>query len=62
MHLVLMDMEFEKIKDNFDIVMVNITDACTHMGKHEDIIWILQEQYHCVISDLHIAGIKQFHR
>ena len=42
--LVLMDMEFEKIKDNFDKVEVNTTASREHVGEIEREISLMKEQ------------------
>ena len=60
--LVLMDMEFEKIKDNFDKVEVNTTAAREHVGEIERGIRLMKDRSRCVISDLREAGFKYFHK
>ena len=60
--LVMMDMEFEKIKDKFDTVVVNTTGAREHVGEIERLIKFIKEQACCVISDLRVAGFKYLHR
>ena len=60
--LVMMDMEFEKIKDEFDTVIVNTTGARDHVGEIERLIKFIKERARCVISDLRVAGFKYLHR
>ena len=61
-HLVLMDMELEKIKHVFDKVKVNTTAAREHVGKIQRGIRLIKEQSQYVISDLREAGFKHFHK
>ena len=56
--LVLMDMEFEKIKHVFDKVEVNTTAAREHVGEIERGIRLMKERSRCVISDLREAGFR----
>ena len=49
--LVLMDMEFEKIKHVFDKVEVNTTAAKKHIGEIERGIRLMKERSRCVIYD-----------
>ena len=60
--LVLMDMNFEKIKDNIDKVEVKTTAGRKHVGEIERGIRLMKERSRCVISDLHEAGFKHFHK
>ena len=60
MRLILMDMEFEKIKDDFDKVELNTTAAREHVGEIERGIRFLKERSRCVISDLRVAGFQYF--
>ena len=60
--LVLMDMEFEKIRDNFDKVEVNPTAAREHVAEIERGIRHVKERGQCVISDLRAAGFQFLHR
>ena len=57
-----MDMEFEKIKDDFDQVEVNTTAAREHVGEIEHAICLLKERSWSVISDLRVAGFIYFHK
>ena len=59
--LVMMDMEFEKNKDDFDRVEVNTTAAREYVGEIERGIWLVKEQSRCVISDLCVAGFTFLH-
>ena len=60
--LVMMDMEFEKIKDDFDRVEVNTTAAREHVGEIERGIRLVKERSRCVISDLRVAGFTLLHK
>ena len=60
--LVLMDMEFEKIKDEFDRVEVNTTAAREHVGDIERVIQFLKDRARAAMSDLHVAGFVYFHK
>ena len=60
--LVLMDMEFVCIKDNFDKVQINTTAAREHEGEIERQIRVVKERCWCVVSELCDAGYKFFHR
>ena len=48
----MMDMEFEKIKDEFDTVVVNTTGAREHVGEIERLVKFIKERARCVILDL----------
>ena len=58
----MMDMEFEKIKDEFDRVEVNTTAAREHVGEIEREIRLVKERSRCVISDLRVAGFTFLHK
>ena len=60
--LVLMDMEFEKIKDEFDHVVVNTTAAREHVSEAEKAIQDVKVRARCVISDLRVAGFMYLHK
>ena len=60
--LVMMDMEFEKIKDEFTQVVVNTTAAREHVGEIERVIKFIKERARCVVSDLRVAGFKYLHK
>ena len=60
--LVMMDMEFEKIKDDFDKVVVNTTAAREHVGEIERAIRHIKDRSRCVISDLRVAGVVYLHK
>ena len=60
--LVLMDMEFEKIKYVFDKVKVNTTAEREHVGEIKRGIRLMKERSRCVISNLREAGFKHFHK
>ena len=57
-----MDMEFEKIEDNFDKVEVNTTIALEHVGEMEQGIWLVKEQSQYVISEIRPAGFAYLHK
>ena len=52
----MMNMEFVKIQDNFDMVEVNTTAAREHVREMEQGIQLVKDQSRCVISDLRSAG------
>ena len=52
MHVVLMDMEFEKIKDEFMLVYINTTAAREHVGEIECRIHIIKERCRAIIGTL----------
>ena len=54
--LVMMNMEFDKIKDEFDRVEVNTTAVHEHVGEIEQGIRLVKEPSRCIISDLCVAG------
>ena len=58
--LVLMDMEFEKIKHIFDKVEVNTTAAREHVGEIERGIRLMKERSQCFISDLRNCWVYTF--
>ena len=58
----MMDMEFEKIRDEFDKVVVNTTAAREHVGEIERVIKFIKERARCVVSDLRVAGFKYLHQ
>ena len=55
--LFLMDMEFEKIKDNVGLAEVNTTAARDHMGEIERHIHLVKERSRCSTSDMLNCGI-----
>ena len=55
-------MEFEKIKDDFELVEVNTTAAREHVGEIERGIRLIKEQSRSVISDLRAAGFTYLHK
>ena len=57
-----MDMEFEKIKENFTAVEVNTTAAREHVGEIERAIRFKKEHLRCVVSTLRDVGFKYYHR
>ena len=57
-----MDMEFKKIKDEFDRVEVNTTAAREHVGEIERGIRLVEEWSLCIISDLRVAGFTFLHK
>ena len=59
--LVMMDMEFEKIKDEFDTVVVNTTGVREHVGEIKRLIKFIKERACCVILDLRVACFKYLH-
>ena len=62
MRLVMMDMEFEKIRDEFDKGVVNTTAAREHVGEIERVTKFIKERARCVVSDLRVAGFKYLHQ
>ena len=62
MQLVLMDMEFEKIRDEFDTVVVNTTATREHVAEIERAIQFIKERARCVLSDLRAAGFTHLHK
>ena len=59
--LVLMDMEFEKIKEDFTAVEVNTTAEREHVGEIERAIRFVKERLRCVVSTLRDAGFRYYH-
>ena len=57
---IMMDMEFEKVKEQegMELVDVNTTAACEQVGKIERGIRYLKERCRCSISIFAMAGIK----
>ena len=57
---VMMDMEFEKVKDEkgMELVDVNTTAAREHVGEIERGIRYLKERSRCSVSTFAVAGIK----
>jgi len=60
--LIMMDMEFEKVKDEFSRVVVNTTAAREHVGEIERAIQHVKDRSRCVISDLRVAGFQYLHK
>ena len=60
--LVLMDMEFEKIKDEYDRVEINTTAAREHVSEAEKSVQDVKVRARCVISDLRVAGFMYLHK
>ena len=56
----MMDMEFEKVKDQqgMEVVDVNTTAAREHVGETERGIRYLKERCRCSVSTFAIAGLK----
>ena len=48
----LRDMEFEKIMDEIDMVIVNRTGAREHVTDIERGIWTIKESVRCTVSEL----------
>ena len=61
-HLMLMDMEFEKIKEGFTAVEVNTTATWEHVAKIERAIRFDKERLMCVVSTLRNTGVRYYHR
>ncbi len=57
-----MDMEFEKVRDEFDSIELNRTAAREHFGEIECEVCIFKERCMCVLSDLCLAGVKYFNK
>ena len=56
----MIDMEFKKVKDQegMELVDINITAACEHVGEIEKGIRYLKECCRCNVSTFAVAGIK----
>ena len=52
MRVILMDMEFEKVRDHFALVEMNTTAAREHMGEIKRHILMAKERARCIVSDL----------
>ena len=50
--VILMDMEFEKVADDFDLIQVNTTAAREHVGEIERGIRVVKERARAVVSTL----------
>ncbi len=61
-HLVFIDMEFEKTRDEFVCVELNSTATQEHVGEIEQGIHTAIECRRCILSDLHLGGVKYFNR
>ena len=59
--LVLMDMEFDKIKEDLTAVEDNTTATWEHLGEIERAIRFVKEQLRCVVSFMRDAGFKYYH-
>ena len=55
-------MEFEKTRDKFDSVEINSMATREHVGEIEQGIYTAIERHRCLLSDLHLAGVKYFNR
>ena len=51
MRVILMDMEFEKVRDHFALVEMNTTAAQEHVGEIERHIRTVKERARCIVSD-----------
>ena len=60
--LVLIDMKFKKIKENFTAVEVNTTAAWEHVAEIERAIRFVKEWLRCVVSILRDTGFRYYHR
>ena len=60
MPTIMMDIEFEKVKDQkgMELVDVNTTAARKHVGEIERCIRYLNERCRCSVSTLAVTGIK----
>ena len=52
---------FEKIKDEYDKLVVNITTAREHVGEIERAIRHIKDRTRCVVSNLRVAGFQYLH-
>ena len=57
--LVLMDMEFEKIKDEVGLVEINTTAAREHVGEIERHIRSVKERCRCVYADMPVTHLHK---
>ena len=57
-HLVLMDMEFEKVKDKVGLLKVNTTEAGEHVAEIERQIRLMKDRTQCSTSDILGCGNK----
>ena len=53
---------FEKIKDEYDKLVVNITTAREHVGEIERAIRHIKDITQCAVSDLRVAGFQYLHK
>ena len=60
--LILMDMEFEKVKSEMDSVEINTTAAREHVGEIERGIRTLKERCRCVLAGLRDLGWLYLHK
>ena len=58
--LLLMDREFECIKDEFDKALVSTTAVREHAREIEQSIRTVKEQCRCIMLTMRTAGIKGF--
>ena len=58
----MMDMEFEKITDEYNKLVVNITASREHVGEIERAIRHIKDRTRCVVSDLRVAGFQYLHK
>ncbi len=61
-HLVLMDMEFEKIRDKFDKVEINTTAMQEYFCKIERLNQTVKERSRGTISEMRDMGFNFFHK
>ena len=60
-YLVLMDMEFEKIKDKFDKIKINMTAVQEHVCEIEGCNQAVKERSRGTISEMRDVGFNFFH-
>ena len=59
---IMMDMEFEKVKDQLGMVEVNTTAAREHVGEIERGIRFVKERARCVVTSAKRVGIHYLHK
>ena len=60
MHNVLMDGEFEKVKPEVELIDINISAACEHVGEIERYHRTLKERCRCILSDMRPVGYNTY--
>ena len=57
--VVLIDMDFEKVSDDLELVQVNTTAAREHVGKIDQVFRVVKEQSRSVIVNLLFKSLKK---